>query len=123
MNGPQIEVENAEREEGIKTDNRSASIMVGHFHLEAMSHYLNTHSYQGLQNLVAPYILKLGSKDWHYLVDKNYNVLRVILDITQLYRDPAYKKFLREKGYTENISDGSDIDENEKNSARGSIFT
>ena len=106
----------------MQKESRSASIMVGQFHHEAMSHYLNQQAYTGLQNLVAPYILKLGSKDWHYLVDKNYNVLRVILDITQLYRDPDYKRWLRENGYTENISDGSDSDQNEK-SVRGSIFS
>ena len=49
--------------------------------------------YGSKQNLIAPYITPLGDTDWSFLVDKNFDQVRVYFDLLMLSQDPNFIKY------------------------------
>ena len=49
--------------------------------------------YNSSSSLIAPYITPLGDTDWSFLVDKNFDQVRIYFDLLMVQQDPQFLKY------------------------------
>lgn len=68
--------------------------------------------YTYTQNLIPPYILPFGGKDWHYIVNRNFTAVRIYLDIADITNEQMFvEEVAKDKLQTRNtiVQRGLDI--------------